>query len=101
MAISFGLYSFLGIEMVAISSGEARSSKDVARATRIAFATLAFIYVGAMAVLVGVMPWQSAGVSESPFVTVFKVAGIPLRRLHHESGGATRPRSPARMPAFT
>src|SRR6476660_3884601 len=37
LAISFGLYSFLGIEMVAISSGEARSSKDVARATRIAF----------------------------------------------------------------
>ncbi|HZU33476.1 MAG TPA: amino acid permease [Candidatus Angelobacter sp.] len=77
MAISFGLYSFLGIEMVAISSGEARSSKEVARATRIAFAMLAFIYVGAMAVLVGVMPWQNAGVSESPFVTVFKVAGIP------------------------
>lgn len=77
MAISFGLYSFLGIEMVAISSGEARSSKEVARATRIAFAMLAFIYVGAMAVLVGVMPWKNAGVSESPFVTVFKVAGIP------------------------
>lgn len=77
MAISFGLYSFLGIEMVAISSGEARSSRDVARATRIAFATLVLVYVGAMAVLVGVMPWKNAGVSESPFVTVFKVAGIP------------------------
>src|SRR5882724_8783139 len=77
MAISFGLYSFLGIEMVAISSGEARSRQDVAKATRIAFAMLAFIYVGAMAVLVGVMPWQNAGVSESPFVTIFKVTGIP------------------------
>ena len=77
LAISFGLYSFLGIEMVATSSGEARSSKEVARATRIAFATLAFVYVGAMAVLVGVMPWRNAGISESPFVTVFKVAGIP------------------------
>src|SRR6266481_4467403 len=77
MAISFGLYSFLGIEMVAISSGEARSSAEVARATRTAFAMLAFIYVGAMAVLVGVMPWQNAGVSESPFVTVFKFSGIP------------------------
>jgi len=77
MAISFGLYSFLGIEMVAISSGEARSSKDVARATRVAFATLVLVYVGSMAVLVGVMPWKNAGVSESPFVTVFKVARIP------------------------
>jgi len=77
MAVSFGLYSFLGIEMVAISSGEARSGAEVARATRIAFATLTFVYVGAMAVLVGVMPWKSAGVAESPFVTVFKVTGVP------------------------
>jgi amino acid transporter, AAT family len=77
MAVSFGLYSFLGIEMVAISSGEARSGAEVARATRIAFTTLTLVYVGAMAVLVGVMPWKNAGVAESPFVTVFKVAGIP------------------------
>jgi len=75
LAISFGLYSFLGIEMVAVSSGEARSSTDVARATRQAFVVLALIYVGAMAVLVGVMPWKIAGVSESPFVTA--VAPIP------------------------
>jgi AAT family amino acid transporter len=77
LAISFGLYSFLGIEMVAISSGEARSSREVARATRIAFLLLVLVYVGAMAVLVGVLPWKNAGVSESPFVTVFRVAGIP------------------------
>lgn len=77
LAISFGLYSFLGIEMVAIASGEARSNKEIAKATRLAFATLAIVYVGAMAILVGVMPWQNAGIAESPFVTVFKVAGIP------------------------
>jgi len=77
LAASFGLYSFLGIEMVAISSGEARSSTDVARATRIAFTTLLFVYVGAMVVLVGVMPWNQAGVTQSPFVTVFQVAKIP------------------------
>src|SRR5215472_5393462 len=77
LAASFGLYSFLGIEMVAISSGEARSSAEVSRATRIAFAMLGFVYVGAMVVLVGVMPWSRAGVTQSPFVTVFQVAKIP------------------------
>ena len=76
LAISFGLFSFLGIEIVAVSSGEGRSAADVGRATRLAFATLAFIYVGAMAVLVEVMPWKSAGIAESPFVTVFSVAGV-------------------------
>jgi amino acid transporter, AAT family len=77
LAASFGLYSFLGIEMVAISSGEARSGGEIARATRIAFAMLGFVYLGAMAVLVGVMPWNQAGVTQSPFVTVFQVARVP------------------------
>jgi len=43
----------------------------------IMFVLLTFVYVGAVTVLVGVMPWQAAGVRQSPFVTVFEVAGIP------------------------
>jgi L-asparagine transporter-like permease len=77
LALSFAIFSFLGIEMVAISSGEARAKKEIARATKITFAVLAFVYIGAAAVLVGVLPWNRAGVTESPFVTVFVVAGIP------------------------
>ncbi len=77
MAVSFALFSFLGVEMVAISSGEARSAEEIPRATRITFALLALVYLGATATLVGVMPWNRAGVTESPFVTVFQVAGIP------------------------
>jgi L-asparagine transporter-like permease len=76
-AVSFALFSFLGIEMVAISSGEARAASDIPRATRMMFALLAFVYIGAVAVLVGVMPWHAAGVRQSPFVTVFEVAGLP------------------------
>ncbi len=76
-AISFALFSFLGIEMVAISSGEARSSTEIPRATRMMFVLLAIVYLGATAALVGVMPWNRAGVAESPFVTVFQVAGLP------------------------
>lgn len=81
LACSFALFSFLGIEFVAIASGEARSPQDVARATRIMFAMLAAIYLGATAVLVGVMPWTQAGVAQSPFVTVFRIARIPAASL--------------------
>jgi len=77
LAVSFALFSFLGLEMVAISSGEARSATEIPRATKIMFVLLAVVYVGATAVLVGVLPWNRAGVSQSPFVTVFDVAGIP------------------------
>ncbi|HWY69299.1 MAG TPA: amino acid permease [Terriglobales bacterium] len=81
LAASFALFSFLGIEFVAIASGEAKSPASVARATRIMFALLALLYIGATAVLVGVMPWTQAGVVQSPFVTVFQIAGIPAASL--------------------
>lgn len=77
LAVSFALFSFLGLEMVSISSGEARGTREIARATKIMFALLTFVYVGATAVLVGFLPWNRAGVTQSPFVSVFVVAGIP------------------------
>jgi L-asparagine transporter-like permease len=77
LAMTFAVYAFGGIEFVAVSSGEARSPHEIAKATRITFASLTLIYLGAIAVLVGVMPWNRAGVSESPFVTVFRSVNIP------------------------
>jgi len=41
------------------------------------FITLAVVYLGAIVVLVGVMPWNRVGVTESPFVTVFRTVGVP------------------------
>jgi L-asparagine transporter-like permease len=41
------------------------------------FLALAFLYLGAITVLVGIMPWNRAGVTESPFVTVFRSVSIP------------------------
>jgi len=77
LAMSFSLFTFAGIEMVAISSGESRSREEIPRAVRLTFALLTFAYLGAITVLVGVMPWNGAGVSESPFVTVFRHVGLP------------------------
>jgi amino acid transporter, AAT family len=77
LAMTFSLYTFGGIEFVAVTSGESRSAREVAKAVRITFAMLAVIYLGAIVVLAGVMPWTSAGVSESPFVTVFRSVRMP------------------------
>jgi L-asparagine transporter-like permease len=77
LAMTFAIYAFGGIEFVAVSSGEARSPNEIAKAMRITFAMLTFLYLGAIAVLVGVMPWNRAGASESPFVTVFRSVNIP------------------------
>jgi len=77
LAMTFALYTFGGIEMVAITTGESRSAEEVPRAVKWTFAILAMVYLGAIIVLVGVMPWNRVGVTESPFVTIFRKAGIP------------------------
>ena len=41
------------------------------------FLTLTALYLGAIIILVGIMPWNRAGVTESPFVTVFRSVNFP------------------------
>ena len=77
LAMTIALYTFGGIEMVAITTGESRSLDEIPRAVKWTFVTLALVYLGAIIVLVGVMPWNRVGVTESPFVTVFRMVGIP------------------------
>lgn len=77
LAITFAIYTFGGVEFVAVASGESSSAKAIASAVRMTFLTLTFLYLGAIVILVGVMPWNRAGVTESPFVTVFRSVNFP------------------------
>jgi len=78
LGVAMAIFSFLGIEVVAVAAGEADHPEvAVPRALRWTLARLALFYVGGMAILVGVMPWTQAGLSESPFVRVFQSVGIP------------------------
>jgi amino acid transporter, AAT family len=77
MAMTFAIYTFGGVEFVAVTSGESRSAAEVAKAVWLTFLTLTLVYLGAIVVLVGVMPWNRTGVTESPFVTVFRTVKVP------------------------
>ncbi|MGC2370910.1 MAG: amino acid permease [Candidatus Sulfotelmatobacter sp.] len=77
LAVFLAIYAFGGVEMLAVTTGESRSARDIPRAARLTFFLLAGLYLGAIIVLVGVMPWNHAGVTESPFVSVLRLARIP------------------------
>jgi amino acid transporter, AAT family len=77
LAITFAIYTFGGVEFVAVTSGESSSGPAVVRATRLTFFTLTAVYLGAVIILVGIMPWNRAGATESPFVTVFRSVNLP------------------------
>jgi AAT family amino acid transporter len=77
VAMTFAVYSFGGVEMVAVTTGESLSPRETPRAIWLTFLILTFVYVGAIIILLGVMPWNHAGVTESPFVTTFRTVKIP------------------------
>ncbi len=77
LAVFWAIYAFGGIEMLSVTTGESHSPEDIPRATRLTTLMLTGVYLGAITVLVGVMPWNHAGVSESPFVSVLRMARVP------------------------
>jgi amino acid transporter, AAT family len=77
LAVFWAIYAFGGIEMLSVTTGESHSSNDIPRAARLSIFLLAGIYLGAITILVGVMPWNHTGVSESPFVSVLRLAKVP------------------------
>ena len=80
MAVIIGVFSFNGIEVIAVTSGEA---KDPVRTIPAALRTMALrlflFYILALTIVVTFVPWTETGaavVTQSPFVRVFAHSGI-------------------------
>jgi AAT family amino acid transporter len=77
LALPVVMFSYLGTEVVAVTSGEAKNpEKAIPRAMRHTIVRLILFYVLAMALLLGLMPWQEISPQRSPFVRVFEIIGV-------------------------
>ncbi len=80
MAVTVGIFSFTGIEVIAVTSGEARNpERAIPAALRSMLLRLLAFYVLAVTIIVTTTPWTATGVrvvAQSPFVSVFRQAGI-------------------------
>ncbi|MDT2047195.1 amino acid permease [Priestia aryabhattai] len=75
VAVSF---AFSGTELIGIAAGESENpERDVPKSIRNIVWRTFFFFIGAIFVLSALIPWKEAGVTESPFVTVFARIGIP------------------------
>jgi len=82
MAMVFVIFSFMGTEVVAVTAGEAMDPRTaVPRAMRRTVGRLILFYLGAITVLIGIVPWTTiqpgTSITASPFVSVFQAVGIP------------------------
>lgn len=80
LALSLTLTSYMGVEVVAVTAGEAEQpEKSIPRAMRSIVFRLILFYWLAMTVMLAIRPWNQAGnaLTSSPFVQAFATAGIP------------------------
>ena len=71
-------FAFQGIEFVSITIGEAKNPhRVIKKAVNETLLRILLFYIGALIVIMGIIPWTSLSPDSSPFVQVFKLAGYP------------------------
>jgi amino acid transporter, AAT family len=71
------MFSFGGIELIGITAGEADNpKKTIPKAINQVMWRILIFYVGALAVMMIIYPWNKVGMNGSPFVEIFSKMGI-------------------------
>lgn len=78
MGVVVVIFSFMGTEIVAIAAGESEEPVlAVQQATNSIIWRILVFYIGSIAVVVTLLPWDSSEVLVSPYVAVLDYVGIP------------------------
>lgn len=79
LGFQMGVFAFNGVELVAMAAAETKDPyKNVPRAINSIVARILIFYVGALAIIMSVTPWDRIRPETSPFVTTFLYAGLGL-----------------------
>ena len=79
MSFQMALFSFVGIEMIGVTAGETKDpEKTIPKAIDAVPIRILIFYVGALAVIMSIIPWDKVDPNESPFVRLFSLIGIPF-----------------------
>lgn len=71
-------FSFGGTELVAVTAGEATDpERTIPKAVNQVILRILIFYIGALAVIMSVVPWSLLDGETSPFVQIFDRVGIP------------------------
>src|ERR1700726_1822872 len=72
------MFAYEGVELIGVTAGEAQNPAVVLpRATNGIILRILIFYIGALAVIMALVPWSELSPSVSPFVFVFEKLGVP------------------------
>ncbi|WP_256122982.1 amino acid permease [Streptomyces sp. LUP47B] len=77
-ALLMVVFAFGGVEIAAIAAAETKDpARNIGRAIRTIVLRIVVFYVGAVLIMLMVLPWNDSKLKESPFIAVLTFAGIP------------------------
>ena len=77
-AIVVVIFSMVGAEIATIAAAEsADPARAIAKATNSVIVRIAIFFVGSIFLLAVILPWNSAALKASPYVSAFQTMGIP------------------------
>jgi GABA permease len=72
------IFSMVGAEIATIAAAESKDpARAIARATNSVIVRIAIFFVGSVFLLAVILPWNSTELGDSPYVSAFKVMGLP------------------------
>jgi AAT family amino acid transporter/D-serine/D-alanine/glycine transporter len=78
LTLQMVMFAYTGVELVGVTAGEAANPEQVLpRAVKSIIGRILIFYVGALIVIMSLVPWNQLDPSISPFVDVFERIGIP------------------------
>lgn len=78
LTLQIVMFAYTGVELVGVTAGETENPAAVLpRATNSVIYRILIFYVGALIVILALVPWNQLSPTVSPFVVVFSKIGVP------------------------
>lgn len=78
LTLQIACFAYTGVELIGVTAGEAQNPEKVLpHATNSVTWRILIFYIGALIILMSLVPWNELNPNMSPFVTVFEKIGIP------------------------
>jgi len=78
LTLQIVMFAYQGVELIGVTAGEAENPSVVLpRATNSIIFRILFFYIGALVIIMSLIPWDQLDPNMSPFVLMFDKMGIP------------------------
>jgi AAT family amino acid transporter/D-serine/D-alanine/glycine transporter len=78
LTLQIVMFAYAGVELIGVTAGEADNPSVVLpRATNKIIVRILVFYIGALLIIMSLVPWNELSPSMSPFVLIFDKIGIP------------------------